>query len=259
MPALVLLLLLVACTPATPRPAEVPREYAGVLRGETILSGEVFLSDDVLVPAGSTLIIRPGTVVYVRGAEGTKIDPEYLSPATELLVRGTLRAEGSVAAPIRFVPLAPAVADEPAWAGIELDGAVDSRIAGVVIERAETGILCIGSSPVIEANRLSGCRYGLVFQKGSAARVFGNRIEAGEGGVFCWLGSDPLLRENTVIDHAEEGVFVDAGSRPRLERNSVSGNAIGLALYSRDLPFDPDGIVGNGEDVRLLGGNGSTR
>jgi parallel beta-helix repeat protein len=256
---LVLAQLLTACASSPSRTPEPLREYAGVLRGVTVFAGEVVLADDVLVPAGSTLIIRPGTVVRVRAAEGTKIDPEYLSPATELLVRGTLRAEGTPSAPIRFVPLVPPAGDEPAWAGIELDGAVESRVVSVEIEGADTGILCIGSSPLLESNRLRGCRYGLVLQKGSAARVLGNRIEDGEGGIFCWLGSAPYLKGNVVSGHDEEGIFVDGSSRPWLDRNSVTANAIGLALYPRDLPYDPAGIHGNGEDVRLLGGNGISR
>lgn len=256
---LVVALLFAGCAPFTPAPTQSIREYAGVLNGVTVFSGEVVLADDVLVPAGSTLVIRSGTVVRVRSAEGTKIDPEYLSAATELLVRGTLRAEGTASAPIRFVPLSPPSGEEPAWAGIELDGAAESSVVSVEIEGAETGILCIGSSPLLEANRLRGCRYGMVLQKGSAAKVLGNRIEDGEGGIFCWLASAPYLKGNVVSGHDEEGIFVDGSSRPWLDRNSVTGNAIGLALYPRDLPYDPAGIRGNDEDVRFLGGNGISR
>jgi parallel beta-helix repeat protein len=227
-----------------------------VLAGETVFSGEVLLADDVLVPSGSRLTIRAGTTVHVRVAEGTKIDPEYLSSATELLVRGTLRIEGTAQAPVRFVSATPAPGSDPVWAGIELDGATDSVVAGVELERAETGILCITASPLIQGNRISACRYGLVLQQGSAPRVLDNRVEGGEGGIFCWQGSHPYLKGNRIAGNAEEGIFVDRTSRPWLDRNTVTGNAIGLALYPRDLPYDPTGFTGNGEDLRLLGGNG---
>lgn len=260
LPLLPLLLALAACVsaPAEPTATAAPMAIAGVLSGETLLAGEVVLAGDVLVPRGSTLIIRPGTTLHVRVAESTKIDPEYLSASTELLVRGSLRIEGTPQQPVRFLPGAQPEGVDVAWAGIILDGATDSRIAGVQIEGAETGILCIGASPEIRDSLLTGCRYGLALQ-GSSPSVLDNRIEKGEGGVFCWLESNPLLAGNRIADHAEEGIFVDRSSRPRLGRNTVTGNAIGLALYARDLSGDWTAIVGNGEDLRYLGGSGVDR
>ena len=64
------------------------------------------------------------------------------------------------------------------------------------------------------------------------------------------------LKNNQITDHDEEAVFVDASSRPWLDRNTISGNAIGLAIYPRDLPFDPVGITDNLENVRWLGNQG---
>lgn len=252
-----LILALAGCVP--PRPAPVPenppavRELAGVLVGETVLSGEVLLTGDVLVPRGSTLVIKPGTRVRIRPSESTKIDPEYLSAATEILIRGTLRCAGSEEAPIRFEAGPPAAGEEVAWAGIIFDGG-SGIVAWSVIAAAENGILCIAASPEIHHNDIRQCRYGIVAQKGSAPKILDNILRDGEGGVFCWFGSHPYLLHNRIVDNAEEGVFVDGGSRPWLDRNTISGNAIGLALFSRDLPFDPTGIVNNGEDVRILGG-----
>ncbi len=105
----------------TPGNVSVVREVAGVLAGETVLSGEVLLTGDVLVPRGSTLVIKPGTLVRIRPSESTKIDPEYLSSSTEILVRGRLLAEGTASAPIAFLPETPGSAGEVSWAGIILD------------------------------------------------------------------------------------------------------------------------------------------
>jgi len=256
---LVLLLLpaFAACVaaPSGPEGSPAPTEIAGVLSGETVLAGEVVLAGDVLVPRGSRLIIRPGTTLHVQVAESTRIDPEYLSAATELLVRGTLQIEGTEQQPVRFVTGPAPEGSGVAWAGIELDGAVASRIVGAQIERADVGILCIGSSPEIRGCTLDGCRYGLVLQ-GSSPQVAGNQVENGEGGVFCWLGSNPALQENRIAGQDEEGIFVDRHSRPRLFGNTVTGNAIGLALYPGGFETDLRQFEGNGEDVRTLGGNG---
>lgn len=256
-----LLLALAACAAATDAPTGPPPEplvLAGVLSGETVVSGEAVLAGDLLVPRGSRLILRPGTTVRVVAAENTKIDPEYLSSGTELLVRGSLQVEGTASAPVRFIPAATKADGEIAWAGIEFDGAIDSRIAGVQIEGAESGILCIDASPEIRDAVLTGCRYGVVLQRSSPI-IRGSTIRDGEGGLFCWLESQPQLLDNRITGHAEEGVFVDRSSRPRFAGNTITGNAIGLALYPRHLPYDAAGVSDNGEDIRLLGGNGGAR
>ncbi len=81
------------------------------------------------------------------------------------------------------------------------------------------------------------CRYGIVAQQQSHPKILENALADGEGGIFCWNGSNPYLLDNRITGHDEEAVFVDAGSRPWLDRNTISGNAIGLALYPRDLPL----------------------
>lgn len=251
---LLAVLLLTACLPTPPTPAVPvsPPQFSGVLSGTTVLAGEVEMSDDVLVPAGSTLVLRAGTTVLVRPSESTKIDPEYLSSMTELLVRGRLRIEGTAEAPVRFLPLGQP-AGEIWWAGIALDGADESSIEGAELSGAETGILCLRSSPRLQGNRLYGCRYGIIVQLESHPDILDNRLEAGEGGVFCWRGSAPLLAGNRIANHGEEGLFVDLGSRPRLGRNQITGNAVGVALYPRDLDLAALELVGNRQDRQWLG------
>src|SRR5512138_1806196 len=68
---------------------------AGVITTDTVWQGDVTLQDDILVPAGVTLTIRPGTIVRVASAESTKTDPEFLTPLTEITVRGTLKVDGT--------------------------------------------------------------------------------------------------------------------------------------------------------------------
>ncbi|MDX9709382.1 MAG: NosD domain-containing protein [Trichloromonas sp.] len=243
-----------APAPVSPSAAELERlpVLSGVVTGHRVLRGEVHLADDVHVVPGAVLELRPGTTVYVRSAEGTQIDPEYLSSLTELLVRGRLDIHGTARRPVRFIPLTPGSPEQPAWAGITLTGAEGGKIVGARIERAETGILCIASSPEIRANLFTGNRYGIIAQQESAPRILGNRIEKGEGGIFCWRGSTPEIAGNEILDQAEEGIFADADSRPLLTGNRVSGNDLGLALYDRGLAGDPSQARGNREDLRIL-------
>jgi parallel beta-helix repeat protein len=253
---LLLLILVVACQPLarTPSAAEpLPvTEYTGAYGGDLVWAGTVTMTGDVLILASGSLIIRPGTEVRVVPAEGTQIDPEYFSSLTELLIRGRLEVEGTVEQPVRFVIVDRPGLEEIAWAGITFDAAAGS-VRHAVIERAETGVRCIASSPEITGNLISRCRYGVIAQAASHPKILDNRIVDGEGGVFVWRGSNPYLKGNHIVGNDEEGVFVDAGSRPYLDRNTITGNTIGLALYPRDLAYDNTEISVNAENLRWLG------
>ena len=237
--------------------AEIPT-YRGTYSGHLVWQGEVTMTGDVLIPAGASLEIRAGTRINVIPAEGTKIDPEYLSPLTELLIRGRLVILGTPRSPVRFV------VDENqnkdiSWAGITLDGAEKSIIQNVEITAADIGIRCVESSPDLLNNRISGCRYGIIAQKSSHPKIVGNEINGGEGGIFCWLRSNPLIRDNRISGHDEEALFIDADSQPKLGFNIIRDNAIGLAIYSRDLHHDALQLDGNVEDLRWLGLQGLER
>ncbi len=253
-----LAVILVACSAPVVREAGPPGEerlaalpeISGVLTEDRILDGEVVLAADLLVPAGRTLTLRPGTRVYIVPSESTKIDPEWLSAGTELLVRGRLLVEGSPEAPVMFVPTAIPEGEDVGWAGILLDKA-SARIAHAHIFAAESGVLCLASSPRIHASRMEGCRYGIIAQEKSAPHVSASRIEKGEGGVFCWRESTPLLTDNRIAGNAEEGLFVDRSSRPVLRGNEITGNAIGAALFAPGL-LEESRPRGNGRDVVLL-------
>lgn len=247
---------LVVSAAATLWAADSAREYSGAYAGELVWEGTVTMTADVLVLEGGTLTVLPGTQVNVVPAEGTKIDPEYLSAQTELLIRGKLDIQGTVEAPVRFVIIETNDTDAIAWSGITLDRAAESFIRNVEMERAESAIRCVESSPEIEGARIANCRYGIVAQQQSHPKILGNVIADGEGGVFCLRGSNPYLLHNQIRGHDEEAVFVDDSSRPWLDRNTISGNSIGLALYPRDLSYDSTAVSGNLENVRWLGHQG---
>ncbi len=250
--------LVIACAPASPpalpqipaQPDALP-QISGVLQEDRVIDGEVVLAADLLVPVGRTLTLRPGAIVYVQPNPSTKIDPEWLSPETELLIRGTLRIEGTQEQPVTFLPLELPEGQSIAWAGIAFDRSTDSVVRNARIHGAETGILCIGSSPLIRDSLIRGCRYGIVLQQ-AAPKLIGNRIEDGEGGVFCWWGSRPELLLNRISGNQEEGLFIDRSSRPRLTDNLISSNDIGLLAHDPKLATQVGRLVGNREDFRQL-------
>ncbi len=235
---------------------ETMLEYQGAYSGDLVWEGTVTMASDVLIMKGGSLTIQAGTQVNVIPAEGTKINPEYLSSQTELLVRGKLDIQGSPESPVRFLIVETSETEEIAWSGITLDNAAESSIRYAELERADIAIRCVTSSPEIKGNRITNCRYGIVAQQQSHPKILENILLDGEGGIFCWRGSNPYLLNNRITGHDEEAVFVDESSRPWLDRNTISGNTIGLALYPRDLPYDPVAVTDNGEDLRWLGRQG---
>jgi parallel beta-helix repeat protein len=253
---MVVILMAIASLSSASYAVDKVQDYSGSYSGDLVWQESVTMTADVLILKGATLTIRAGTQINIIPAEGTKIDPEYLSPLTELLVRGKLDIQGTSEAPVLFVIIESSETEEIAWSGITLDNAVESYIQNAELERADTAIRCVKSSPEIIENRIANCRYGIVAQQQSHPKIIGNILVDGEGGIFSLRGSNPYLKNNQITGHDEEAVFVDADSRPWLDRNTISGNAIGLALYPRDLPYDPTAVTGNLENVRWLGRQG---
>jgi len=245
-------LALAACAPLSPPVPVELQEYACILVGETRWSGDVVLAEDVIIPTGSTLTILPGTRVFVRPSVSTKIEPEQLSSATELLIRGRLIARGTSEEPIEFV-----VEGEhdisPAWAGIIADHSRSFVLDSVHVNRAEQALWLIASRVSVQNCDIWDSRYGMVFQQPGASAIVGNRIFDGEAGIFCWKGASPRLADNIISGHVEEGIFIDAASRPILQANLIEGNGIGLV--SADDGFIADNTLKNNTvDTLLLGG-----
>jgi hypothetical protein len=163
------------------------RSQAAVLTADTVWKGNISLTEDILVPAGVTLTITPGTVIRASIAESSKTDPEYLSPLVELTVRGALRAEGSPQAQIVFTSAGEGKASS--WAGILIDGGTAS-LRACRIESAETAVHLIAGSVELNDTTLAGNRYGLVLQgKETAIRGAGNLFTDNDYGLVTFKGA----------------------------------------------------------------------
>ncbi len=153
--ALVLVLLLSGVfreTPASPPPSMEEARVGGAISGEVTLSGRVRVTEDLLVPAGSTLVLSPGTVLSFDKEESSKVDPEYFFGGTEIVVRGTLRASE---AEFRF---------PGRTGGIVVDGG-RAHLSNCRVSGGEAGISVLRGGRV-EADgplRITDCRVGVAF------------------------------------------------------------------------------------------------
>ncbi len=231
--AFLLLLLAGGCAaskPAVPVAPPAPLEIGGVLAEDTILSGDYLLVADLQVPLGVTLTILPGTRIKVVHSDSTKIDPEYLSRETEILVRGRLLVQGTAEQPVTIIPDSPLTTDSVHWAGIALVGDNRSSLEHLRLEQAETGLLCLDSSPQLASVAILRSRYGIILQQQSAPRIDRLLLQDGEGGLFCWDESAPVMNNSRLERHSEEALYLGSGCQLTMTNTRINDNDRGVVL-----------------------------
>lgn len=183
---------------------------AGVITSDTVWQGNVTVTEDVVVPEGVTLTVRAGTVVTVAAAESTKTDPEYLSPLTEITIRGRLAVEGTVTAPVRFSGQEKRAGS---WAGILIDGGT-AAIRECLVADADSGISVVEGTLHLSSSTLRENRYGLVAQ-GAASRITveGARIIENDYGVVSLQGARVTAHATEVARNRKKDAHT-AAARP---------------------------------------------
>jgi len=112
----------------------LPSTKGGPLTQDEIWSGEILVTDTVIVPEGVTLTIGPGTMVRFRHYRG------YQEGKVGLIVQGgTIKAIGGPTEQIWFTSDAPDPINGD-WGGITLVNTEDSEFDYVIVEYAEIGI-----------------------------------------------------------------------------------------------------------------------
>lgn len=216
--------------PALYAPAPLP-QLSGVVKGHLDISGEVVLVGDVRIPAGSSLRLAPGTLVWVRPAESTKIAPEYLSSLTEILVQGNFLIAGNSQRPVRFLPLKPldpVAADMPLWAGIEFLSGASGTLSGFEMQRADVGVLVQQADVTVSGGRLTGCRHGLVLQDDARLSAERLTVEKGEVGLFCAGNGVLSIADSSFSQQDEEGLYFARQCRARMRQVVSRKNGVGL-------------------------------
>jgi len=212
---------------------------AQVLTGETTWQGHVDIDQPVRVERGATLRILPGTVVTFHG--------------TGLEVAGTLQAKQ-------------AQLTGSDWPGLVLKGCdARTRLDGVTVSGARTGIQVVGGEPVFNdcqllgndvgielrqksAATVSGCRFdsnrkvGLFLKDGTTATVTGNRFTGhGRYAVYIYRATPAQFADNELQRNATALMVAYAGSDPQLRGNRIVGNTTGIRVERAARPH----IVGN--------------
>ncbi len=178
---------------------------AHVMTSDALWKGEVLISEDILVPEGITLTIQPGTMIKIAPTESTRTDPEYMSPLTEITVRGTLNAQGTKESPIVFTLTE---GDESTgWAGLIIDGGT-AHIRTCTIQQAETGISVIMGRLDLEDSVISENRYGLVAHgEGTKVNIKNTQIKKNDHGIFSFRGAEVESSNSIVRDNIKKDLY----------------------------------------------------
>lgn len=110
-----------------------------------------YVRNDVIVPAGVTLTILPGTQVYFdtvssgNGTAGTWTNP---TDGVDLVVHGKLVANGTAASPLLFTSIrsitesatSDGLPEDSDWGSIYVDGKAASQISHAQVQYASTGV-----------------------------------------------------------------------------------------------------------------------
>ena len=179
---------------------------------DTVWQGNVIVEDDIVIPAGITLTIKPGATILIISSDSTKTDPEYLSPLTEITVRGTLNIQGTSESPI-FFSLKPG-GEKERWAGILINGGqVIARYCR--IEDAENAFEITAGSLAAENCMLRRNHYGLVAQgKNSLVTLKNCEISKNDYGLFTLRGAQVNQTEVTIIENTKKNLLIRGETAP---------------------------------------------
>ena len=222
-------------------------EKAGIITQDETWSGEILITEDIIVPEGVTLTIEAGTIVKFKHCRDYK---ELLKLG--IVVHGTLKALGTPENQIWFT----SDAEDPMngdWRMIRLVNAeVASTIDYAIIEFAQQGINLWNSSPrisnsIVRWNNWEGIylesycepliEYCLIYENGYngiAMEQFNNATveyctiwRSGTNG-FHVDASTALAKNNIIKENRAGGLSVDDHGNLTALNNTLLDNEVGI-------------------------------
>lgn len=240
----------------------------------------IALNGDLIVPAGRTIKIEPG--VTVRFSSSDEGRTGYRPEICELIVEGTLVAEGSLAEPIRFISAA-ALAGRTDWDGIRMvpgAGQNQSILRHLVISGAEKGLTIYNGDYQIDNVTARYCQTGIALQGASGTALLDMTFEdcdssfkaestyncslqnvmvrGGQTGLSLAGNSNFSLAEFDVRNVREVAVKVVDRTAPRLRNGLLQSMKTGLLIGGCSGDFQyitvdaAGGVVVDGADVQNL-------
>ncbi len=236
---------------------------AGTLPGDETWSGSVAITGNVIVPVGITLTVSPGTLVEFNAGEGL-----------QLLVDGTLIAEGTEAANITFTSDS-GTPDKGDWTWIRFSSTGGGSIIYCRIQYANTGVRIRGSSPVVSESIFSNNHYGIsstdsssviqdnIFTDNGYGISFNNSSSTIKNNRFSNNSNDAIdvhssssdisIQNNIIFNTGAHGIEIEYTSSPLVENNTLYNNSkSGLYVKYFSSPTIKNNLVTDGADHGIL-------
>lgn len=206
---------------------------SAVISADTVWEKEISVTEDLLIPTGVTLTLRPGTIVKVSPADTTKTDPEFISPLTEITVRGRIIIEGDVNAQVILTSTEAGKGAE--WAGILIDGG-EALVKNCSISRADSALYLINAKLTALNVTLTENRHGTtLIGKNSSAIIKNSRINNNDYGLVIITDAEPTLTGTTITGNRKKDLWKeDIPVSPDYKLNSSTTTIPPLGRIYRD-------------------------
>lgn len=209
----------------------------GELSGDLVWEGIVRLQGDVILPADSRLTIAPGTTILFlppgTGEDQFTNHPNF--PGSELIVRGTLVAEGNPSAPITFRFVDP---DAPpgSWGGINLTGSPHSAFRHCRFTQADSALHSQESNVSVKESIFERNVVAIRFHS-STIRVENNLLRHNDTAIRFHFGA-PLIRKNDIRDNAKSFFITSYPSDYTIVENNILTSRSYSVVLGEDVPED---------------------
>jgi parallel beta-helix repeat protein len=203
-----------------------------------------FITENYVIPVGSTLNIEAGASIVFEGPYS-------------IFIEGSLLADGSIGNPILFT--SGEDYETPGdWGSVQFNSTsgTTSSISYSVLEYAEVGIRCEGSSPSIRNNNITKTLFSAIHSINSNSAIENNSIFENNGHGIRSVGSNLILYGNTISDNGWDGVIIEASVSPYLTKNVITSNGYdGVHIYGSEVDIVSNEISFNEHNGVLLDGS----
>jgi cysteine-rich repeat protein len=173
----------------------------------TAAGGPYTAAGDLTVPAGVTLTIEPG--VTLSFTSGSDIMKAGAAASGELIVRGTLIADGTPQSPITFKSTS---TTKGSWSGIELDASATSTVLrNVTVLHPVYGINYRSTATSNVLKRISvesASSYGVYLRAGTPTIDALRAVAGSSYAVWVAESASPILTNCVLRNNSSGGVYV---------------------------------------------------
>ncbi|GEM_PF-1444251 len=209
----------------------------GVLHGELVWQGDIFVAGDVVLADDVRLTILPGTRVRFMppdtGPDELVKHPNFFG--NELIIQGKVYAVGTYSEPIIFESFDPA-APAGAWGAINIEGSQEAVFEYCIFRQADSAVHSRDSQVYIEQSIFENNLVAIRFHS-SEILIEHNLLRNNRTGIRFHFGS-PVICENEFRDN-NVNLFITSYPRDyHIENNSFGLPTEYHVAFGEEVPED---------------------